>query len=258
MLRHLLGLLSHRGGFLDEARPIIHQLYSEELQSFRLAARGHGSRQPPPQHRARVEAYFDPLPFWYAPFEDGAADDSRYPLHAVTQRPMAMYHSWGSQNAWLRQIHGSNPLYVARATGEALGLVDGDWVSVESRNGRIKVPVRLMEGLNPNTVWTWNAIGKRAGAWNLAPDSPEVRRGFILNSLIDELLPAREGGYRYANADPVTGQAAWYDLRVRIEKAAPEEAREVAPAPPPLAVPTGLPKRPAELRYGAQFRNDGR
>jgi hypothetical protein len=29
----------------------------------------------------------------------------------------------------------------------------------------------------------------------------------------------REGGYRYSNSDPVTGQAAWYDLRVRVEKA---------------------------------------
>ncbi len=33
--------------------------------------------------------------------------------------------------------------------------------------------------------------------------------------MISELLPPREDGYRYANADPVTGQAAWYDLRVR-------------------------------------------
>ena len=32
-------------------------------------------------------------------------------------------------------------------------------------------------------------------------------------------LPEREGGYRYSNSDPVTGQAAWYDLRVRVEKA---------------------------------------
>ena len=32
-------------------------------------------------------------------------------------------------------------------------------------------------------------------------------------------MPEREGGYRYSNSDPVTGQAAWYDLRVRVEKA---------------------------------------
>ena len=245
-------------GFIEEARPIIHQLYSEELQSFRLAARGQGDVQPPVHHRSRVEAYFDPLPMWYPPFEDSLHSEEDYLLHAITQRPMAMYHSWGSHNAWLRQIHGSNPLYVARTTAEELDLVDGDWVWVESRNGRIRVQVRLMDGLNPNTVWTWNAIGKRAGAWNLAPDSSEARQGFIINNLIDDLLPARENGYRYANADPVTGQAAWYDLRVRISKAPPAEAGEIAPVMPAVAVPPGLGPPPAELRYGAQFRKDER
>jgi hypothetical protein len=29
-------------------------------------------------------------------------------------------------------------------------------------------------------------------------------------------MPPRSDGYRYANADPVTGQAAWFDLRVKI------------------------------------------
>jgi hypothetical protein len=33
----------------------------------------------------------------------------------------------------------------------------------------------------------------------------------------------RDGGYRYSNSDPVTGQAAWYDLKLRLEKAMPEE-----------------------------------
>ena len=49
--------------------PIIFQLYSEPMQKMRLAARGHGAVQPPDQHRRRIETYFDPLPFWYAPFE---------------------------------------------------------------------------------------------------------------------------------------------------------------------------------------------
>ena len=43
--------------------------------------------------------------------------------------------------------------------------------------------------VNPDTVWTWNAIGKRAGAWNLSPDSPEAKKGFVLNHVISELLP---------------------------------------------------------------------
>jgi hypothetical protein len=42
--------------------------------------------------------------------------------------------------------------------------------------------------------------------------------------LISDLLPEREGGYRFSNSDPVTGQAAWYDLKVRVEKAADQSA----------------------------------
>ena len=56
-------------GFIGRAEPVIHQLYSEPLQKFRLAARGHGKIIPPTEHRARVATYFDPIPFWYPPFE---------------------------------------------------------------------------------------------------------------------------------------------------------------------------------------------
>ena len=61
-------------GFLGHAEPIVLQLYSETLQKFRLAAQGHGERQPPEQHRERVATYFDPLPIWYEPFEGAQID----------------------------------------------------------------------------------------------------------------------------------------------------------------------------------------
>jgi anaerobic selenocysteine-containing dehydrogenase len=176
-------------------------------------------------------------------------DATAFPLHALTQRPMIMYHSWGSQNAWLRQILGRNRLYVGVEKARELGLVDDDWVRVTSRNGAIKVQIRTMEGVNPDTVWTWNAIGKRAGAWNLAADAPEARKGFLLNPLIAELLPGQE---RRSNSDPVTGQAAWFDLRVRIEKCEPgDEVTE--PQFPALPPPPGLMKPPSIVRYGARF-----
>ncbi|MBI3513085.1 MAG: formate dehydrogenase, partial [Proteobacteria bacterium] len=175
-----------------------------------------------------------------------------FPLHAITQRPMAMYHSWGSQNAWLRQIHGANCLYMHHATAAALGIADGDWVWITSHHGKVRGHAKLMDGVNRDTVWTWNAIGKRSGAWNLAPDAPEATRGFLLNHVISELLPERAGGYRYANADPVTGQAAWYDLRVRVEKDAVQTA--TAPRFPTVALPGSVLPRPSILRYGARFR----
>jgi anaerobic selenocysteine-containing dehydrogenase len=236
-------------GFLPNAQPIVFQLYSEHLQKFRLAARGHGAVQPPDIHRSRIATYFDPLPFWYPPLEDELIPAEAFPLHAVTQRPMAMYHSWGSQNAWLRQIVGRNWLYLSDERADELGIEDGDWLWVVSHHGRIRVEAKRMNGVNRDTVWTWNAIARRPGAWNLAPDAPESRKGFLLNHLIGELLPVREGGYRYSNSDPVTGQAAWYDLRVRIEKA--EDGGTLSlPQSAPVAVPPGLPRRPAIVKGG--------
>jgi sulfite dehydrogenase (quinone) subunit SoeA len=240
-------------GLIDKAEPIVLQLYSEVLQKFRLAAEGHGEPQPPAEHRERIKTYFDPLPLWYMPFEEASVDRTNFPLHAITQRPMAMYHSWGSQNAWLRQIHGENRLHIHRATAAKLGIADGDWVAVTSHHGSIKVQAKLMDGVNPHTVWTWNAIGKRAGAWNLAPDAKEAARGFLLNHVISEMLPRPPQGHQYGNSDPVTGQAAWYDLRVRIEKVAPgDEVTE--PRFTPLPLPPGLQQRPEILRYGGEFR----
>ncbi len=211
-------------GFLARPEPIIHQLYSEPLQKFRLAARGFGAVMPPPEHRSRIETYFDPIPFWYAPFEGEMVSADEFPMHAITQRPMAMYHAWGSQNTWLRQILGRNWLYMHRKRAAKLGIADGDWVTVTSHHGQIKCQAKLMDGQNENTVWTWNAIGKRSGTWGLEQGAPEAKKGFLLNHLISDLLPEREGGYRYSNSDPVTGQAAWYDLKVRVEKARDQSA----------------------------------
>ena len=88
-----------------------------------------------------------------------------------------------------------------------------------------------MEGCEENTVWTWNAIGKQGGAWGLKPEASGAKKGFLLNHLISELLPEKQGERRITNSDPVTGQAAWFDLRVKIYKAAPGGSRELAGIP---------------------------
>lgn len=223
-------------GLIDSNNQIVLHLYSEILQTFRLAAEGHGRRQPPERLRARIARFMDPLPIWYPPIEEAMNDTNRFPLHAITQRPMVMYHSWGSQNSWLRQILSENRLYVHRDLAIAHGLSDEDWVQVFSRNGRIKCQVRAIDGVNPNTVWTWNAIGKQRGAWALTQDAPEARRGFLLNHIISEYLPVDDEGLRLSNSDPVTGQAAWFDLTVRIEKCEANAGTETEPS----MAPTGI------------------
>jgi anaerobic selenocysteine-containing dehydrogenase len=158
---------------------------------------------------------------------------------------MAMYHSWGTQNAWLRQLHGDNPLFVPTELWEEHAFREGDWARVTSAHGTITVPVALQAALNSKTVWTWNAIGKRKGAWALSGNAPEATKGFLLNHLIHELLPPRGDGLRWSNSDPITGQAAWFDLRVKIEKTAPP--LDSQPVFPPLGSP--VPQGPGKLAW---------
>ena len=228
------------------------------LQQFRLAAQGKTQgKQPPPHLRSRIETYFDPLPFYYEPLETQLTDKQKYPLNAVTQRPMAMYHSWDSQNAWLRQIHAHNYLFVNPKTAAAQGIADGDWVWVESPWGKVRGMCRYSEATEPGTVWTWNAIGKQAGAWNLEPRANEARQGFLLNHLISEELPPQPEGEHLSNSDPVTGQAGWYDVRVRLYKADPAEEKITWPQFKVLKPVPGQPKRPSWLAYIAGARKGG-
>ena len=204
-------------------------LYSDTLQSFRLAAQGKTrGRQPPDHLRERIAKHFDPLPFWYPPLEHAAVDLAAYPLAAITQRPMAQYHSWDSQNEWLRQIHSHNYLHANPVTARAAGIADGGWCWVESAWGKVRCMLRYSEAVEPGTVWTWNAIGKADGAWQLAPGADEARKGFLLNHLINDELPTAGGG-RISNSDPITGQAGWYDVRVRIRPAVPGEPEISSP-----------------------------
>ncbi len=215
------------------AEPILIHIYSEVLQTLPPGRAGQGllaqaARAPAPSASRPI---FDPLPFYYDTLEAQHTDKHKYPLTAITQRPMAMYHSWDSQNAWLRQIHAHNYLYVNTQTarvrghrGRRLDLGRVAW-------GKVRCMAKHSEAVEPGTVWTWNAIGKAAGAWGLTPDANESQQGFLLNHLISEELPACERGdnLRVSNSDPITGQAAWYDVRVRIYKVgAGEPAADLA------------------------------
>lgn len=213
--------------FIAEDRPIVLHFYSEPLQRFRLAGQGlwPGKQPTHPDIRHRLATYFDPLPTWYPPFEYRIADSQHYPLHIITQRPMSHYHSWGSLNAWLRQLLNENPLFMNPLMGKKLGLHEGQWVWVESRIGRMTAKIRLSDAVEPTTVWTWNAIAKGPGSWGLDPKAPEATRAVLINHIIPDTVPLDGPGTTYNN-DPITGQAGWYDTLVRVY---PSDLHEVWP-----------------------------
>ena len=78
-------------------------------------------------------------------------------------------------------------------------------------------------------MWTWNAIGKARGTWGLKKNANESQKGFLLNHLISEELPPSKAGDHLSNSDPVTGQAGWYDVRVKIYPAEEGEPEQTFP-----------------------------
>ena len=236
-------------GLFDAPQPYLFQLYVEPLAKFQAAATGKGPHQPPEHLRAQLTAG-DVTPARLVPAALGRPHRPR-PNTRCTRSPSAPPRCTipgEARTPGSARSTGTNPLYVPSNIWREHGFAEGDWAHLTSPHGRITVPVALMEALNPNTVWTWNAIGKRPGAWALDAGAPEATKGFLLNHLIHELLPPKGDGLRWNNSDPVTGQAAWYDLRVRIEKAPPQTRS--APAFAAQTSPVG--QGPKTVAYDAK------
>ena len=70
-------------------------------------------------------------------------------------------------------------MYISEYIAKKNNLKDDDWIWVKSSYNKIKVQCRVVKGVNKFTIWTWNAIGKRKGAWNLDPKSPETERDLL-------------------------------------------------------------------------------
>ena len=98
-----------RWGLIGAPEPIVLQLYVEPLQRFRLAAQGHGAVAAAGEAPRADRDLFRPAAVLVSAVRGSAHRPGGFPLHAITQRPMQMYHSWDSQNAWLRQILGAEP-----------------------------------------------------------------------------------------------------------------------------------------------------
>ena len=196
-------------------------LYSDVLQFSGSPPRAAPGRRPPVHLRERVAKYSIRC-FWYAPLEEN--DRSAYPLNAVVTQPNGRC-SWDSQNAWLRQIHSHNYLFVNPATARALPWwltaagPGSESVGQGALHGPLQRGHRAPEPSGPGTRWDGNSRPMQQGARGLPAQPP------------DEELPFANGDGkvgRISNSDPITGQAGWYDVRA-AGPAAAGEADETSP-----------------------------
>ncbi|MEM2273159.1 MAG: molybdopterin-dependent oxidoreductase [Candidatus Bathyarchaeia archaeon] len=160
---------------------------------------------------------YDPLPEHEEPFESPVRTPElakEYPLILTTGgrfRPMfhSEYRQWGmgfrEQNPWPRcDIHYE--------TARKLGIVDGDWVWIETRRGRILQRARVGPHIHPQVV----NIGASWWYPELPTEEPWLGGALISNAnVLTEDDPS--------TLDEKTG--AWYcrALLCRVYKAKPEE-----------------------------------
>jgi anaerobic selenocysteine-containing dehydrogenase len=116
-----------------------------------------------PTPSGKVELYssqlkewgFDPLPVYYEPPETPLSAPellSEYPLVFTSRKDGCYRHSGGRQIASLRGSHPEPTTYVHPQTAEQLGIANGDWVYIETRQGKIKQRAILSADIDPRVV----------------------------------------------------------------------------------------------------------
>ena len=137
----------------------------------------------------------NPLPD-YAPAEDGPT--SEYPLHLINWKEALPTHSRTMNNRWLMEFHGENELWINADRAKALGIVNGDIVTVENEYATDTARARPTSRIHPDVVGMTHGFGH----WGLGP----VAKGKGIND--SQFVPGK--------ADPISGMAAHKDAAVRV------------------------------------------
>lgn len=156
----------------------------------------------------------DCLPHFELPTAGDAGDTVTYPFLLVTQTLITQPRGWEGIVPSLQEAYGlqtnmkwSSWVEVNPRAAESLNVEDGDMVWVESITGRVKVPIRLYEGLWPNAVYMPPGQGHRT----LVKWGRGSEKNVVVGANPNQLLVAGTG--------PRGGVAAISPTRVRIYKA---------------------------------------
>jgi thiosulfate reductase / polysulfide reductase chain A len=144
------------------------------------------------------------------------------------------------QSKWLQEIVHSNPAWINRATARRLGLREGDWIRVTSLRpddglvpggdgsalGSLRTRVHLTDGVHPTVI----AISHNSGRWSGGPVATNGRDTLRLVAYRgptdrdasrvwwDGALSVAQNHIMPIYPDPVSGQQAYHDTIVRVER----------------------------------------
>jgi anaerobic selenocysteine-containing dehydrogenase len=138
----------------------------------------------------------DPLPYYEEPPESPVSTPElwqEYPLIMGTGlRSPALFHSEHRQIPWLREITPNPSVEINPETATRLGIIDGEWVYIENKRGKVKAKAKVTPVIPAWMVmvahgwWLPEAQGTEPylyGIWeynvnNLVPMGRQSRSGF--------------------------------------------------------------------------------
>ncbi len=148
----------------------------------------------------------DPLPQFREPPESPASTPElfqEYPYILITgARQPGFFHTENRQVPWLRELHPDPVLEIHPDAAAREGIVEGDWVIIESRRGKVRQRARLFAGMDPRIV------AAQHGWW--FPENKDPGHGWDesnINILTDNA---------YETMDPAIGATSIRTLLCRI------------------------------------------
>jgi anaerobic selenocysteine-containing dehydrogenase len=99
---------------------------------------------------------YEPLPVWVEPPESPTGTPEllkRYPLTFSDFHTSKVYNAgWLRNVPWLREVLPYPTLHIHPETAAERGIKDGDWVTVESPHGNLRIRAQVHPGIRPDTV----------------------------------------------------------------------------------------------------------
>jgi Anaerobic dehydrogenases, typically selenocysteine-containing len=176
-----------------------------------------------------------PPPTWKSDITPDGVDPSKYPLTMVVRRHDRTYQSWSFNVPWLVATIPYTPVMLSSADPyvQSMGIKSGDFVQFEAVNepwpGGLRTTLTAIAFLDnatrPGVAWVVVSAEGLAGFRGMSPDAPYVKYSTMQNwanilymppSRGGTLDPVKDSAFPIFNLDPITGQTAWHDTRIKI------------------------------------------
>ncbi|BFI76653.1 twin-arginine translocation signal domain-containing protein [Sulfurisphaera ohwakuensis] len=181
-----------------------------------------------------------PPPAWKSEITSDGIDLSEYPLTFFVRRHDRTYHSWSFNVPWLTAIMPYTPVMLSSADPyvQSMGIQSGDFVQFEAVNepwsGGLRTTLTAIAFLDnatrPGAAWVVVSAQALPNFRGMTSDSPQVKYSILNNWANISYMPPSRGGqlspqsdnaFPIMYLDPITGQTAWHDSRIKIVSKVP-------------------------------------